>query len=135
MFVKTSLYCTPISRGCNLRYIWYTIGIVATNESQSSDAFSGIPKVTPDMIRAFKSLPESLEDQFNELRRDNPELAREVFIDAHNSSGADMDKKRAFASGALFMYGLIKFDKQYRLLESLFNEPTIVDDGDEVQQP
>lgn len=107
-----------------------------TNESQSFDAFSGVPKVTPDEIRAFKIQPNSLEDRFKDLQHDNPELAREVFVDAHNNSRNDMDKKRAYAAGALFMYGLWLRHEQDKVLESLFQETETSDgDVDEAPQP
>lgn len=107
---------------------------MTANESHSSDPFSGIPEVTPSMIRAYKQLPDSFNDQFHELKRDNPELAKEIFIDAHNSSPNDIERKRAYAAGALFMYGLIKFDRQYTLFESLMQEATGDDVGDEAPQ-
>lgn len=109
---------------------------VDTNESHSSDAFPGVPKVTPDEIRAFKLHPNSLDDRFKDLRHDNPELARELFIDAHNNSRNDMDKKRAYAAGALFMYGLWLRHEQDKVLGSLFEGVEVSDDDvDEAPQP
>lgn len=108
---------------------------MTANESNPFDAFSGIPKITPDEIHAFKAQPDSLEDRLKDLRHDNPELAREVFVDAHNNSRNDMDKKRAYAAGALFMYGLWLRHEQDKVLGS-FLEPTTGDDvDDEAQQP
>jgi len=109
---------------------------MATNESQSHDAFSGIPKITPDEIHAFRAQPDSLEDRFKDLQHDNPELAREVFIDAHNNSKKDMDKKRAYTAGALFMYGLWLRHEQDKILGELLKEVEISDgDVDEAPRP
>lgn len=108
---------------------------MATNESQSPDTFPGVPKVTPDEIHALKAQPNSLEDRFNDLQHDNPELARELFVDAHNNSKNDMDKKRAYAAGALFMYGLWLRHEQDKVLGSLFQEVGFSDgDVDEAPQ-
>lgn len=108
--------------------------IVDTNESHPFDAFSGIPKVTPDDIRAFKSQPNLLDDGFKDLQSDNPELAREIFIDAHNNAKSDIDKKRAYAAGALFVYGLWLRQEQDKALGS-FPDIAETNDGDVDEAP
>ncbi|MNL59992.1 hypothetical protein D3C87_1837660 [compost metagenome] len=105
-----------------------------TNESHSFDTSSGIPKVTPDDIRAFKSQPNFFDDEFKDLQHDNPELAREIFIDAHNTAKSDMDKKRAYAAGALFVYGLWLRQEQDKVLGS-FPDAAEISDGDVGEAP
>jgi hypothetical protein len=107
---------------------------MASGESFSSDKFSGIPEVPPDLIRAYQSLPEVTDEQFKQLEKENPHLGRELFIRAHLGMKS-MESVESFVNGALFVYGVLKLQKECEILEAIF-QPTMADDvGDEDPQP
>jgi hypothetical protein len=107
---------------------------MADYERTPRDSSSGVPKIPPEIIRLFINLPNSFEEQFRDLREHDPDLARELFIAADNYAHRDIKQKRAFAAGALFMYGLLQYDQQRKYFESLLQTPT-TDDDDEAQPP
>jgi hypothetical protein len=103
---------------------------MTNNERSPHDNASGTPKIPPEIIRLFMNLPNSFEEQFRALREHDPDMARELFIAADNYAHRDLKQKRAFAAGALFMYGLLQYDQQRKYFESLLEAPTNDDDGE-----
>lgn len=94
---------------------------MANNEYPSSDdAASGIPRLTPEMIKAFQALPHDFEEQYRILQQENPELARLLMIEANKDSPENMERKRAFARGVLTLYHLLKYGDQVSSLETIF---------------
>lgn len=102
---------------------------MANNELSPNDDSNGMPKIRPEIIRMFADLPNSFEERYATLHKIDPDMMREIFIAADNYSHRDMKQKRAFAAGALFMYGLMQYEEQRQHFESLL-PTTTTDDGD-----
>lgn len=108
---------------------------MASGETPSREEPHNLPKISPEIIRTFADLPNTIEERYRALRDYDPDMARELFITADNYGHDDMKQKRAFAAGALFMYGLLQYDRQRKHLETLISPPTSDDADDEDQQP
>lgn len=106
---------------------------MAHSEQSPRDDTNDMPRIPPEIIRMFTNLPNSFEERDEALRQDNPDMAREIFIAADRYAHRDMKQKRAFAAGALFMYGLLRYDKQRKYFETLLDTSTSGDDGGEDQ--
>jgi hypothetical protein len=102
---------------------------MANSELSPHDDSNGMPKIPPEIIRMFANLPNTFEERYETLHKVDPDMVRELFIAADNYAHRDMKQKRAFAAGALFMYGLLQYEEQRKYFESLLNT-TKTDDGD-----
>jgi hypothetical protein len=108
---------------------------MANSELSPNDDARGKPKIPPEIIRMFANLPNSFEERYEALYIIDPDMTRELFIAADNYAHSDMKQKRAFAAGALFMYGLLQYDEQRKYFESLLPTTTNDDVDGEDQQP
>jgi hypothetical protein len=102
---------------------------VADNERYSPDHPTGLPRVSPETIRASKGRPLNLDAIYNRLKRDNPDLAFELATGLPGIDPDHMRLKRAFAEGALWLYYMLTTAADTNNLETMFNTPTI--DGDD----
>ncbi len=98
------------------------------------DSPLGLPRVSPEMIKAYKNIPRRFHEDFQKLQEAYPHLAKELVIQAENYS-KDLSDKRAFAFGALFMYTLLSHSAQSTALEQLLEVSFSDGDGDEDQLP
>ena len=101
------------------------------HENGSSQEWSGVSKLTPEIIELFgHTQKQSFEEGLEELQRDNSRLVREVIIQAEIHSNT-ISEKRASIEGALFMVALNRFAEQYENFQAAMrdDDPTDDDDG------
>lgn len=104
---------------------------VADDTRYTPDSMSGVPKITPETVRAYRNRPHDFEKEFRLLQRENPVLAQELMLRAE-THGRDIAEKRAFIEGALCTYWLISLRIHTARIEELFGPSTRGgdDDGD-----
>lgn len=95
---------------------------VADDKRYLPDSLAGVPKVTPETVRAYKNRPHDFEKAYRILRRENPVIAQELLVSAERATDT-ISEKQAFAEGALFVYSLISLGIQAQRLEELFTAP------------
>ena len=108
---------------------------MADNEHYSPDSSTGLPRVSPDAIRAYKSQSHSLNDDYERLRRSNPDLAFELATGTIGIYPDYIRLKQAFAEGALWMFHMLSSAAEADKLEALLHTPTSDGDDDEDQLP
>jgi hypothetical protein len=92
---------------------------MANNEPSPHDNSNDMRKIPPEIIRMFANLPNTFEERYETLNQADPNMLRELFVAADNYAHRDMKQKRAFAAGALFMYGLLQYEEQRKYFDSL----------------
>ena len=73
-------------------------------EYYNPENLTGIPHVSLETIEALRLQPFDFEEAYGKLEEENPELARELLIAAEIYTPRNIEMKRAFARGALFLY-------------------------------
>jgi hypothetical protein len=101
---------------------------VANNERYSHDPSPGLPEVSPELIAAYNAQPHDFEEDFTRLKAEQGPVAHELVTGIHGVDPHFLAIKRAFAQGALYMYGMLRTAAQAEQLRQMFEETT--DDGD-----
>jgi hypothetical protein len=104
---------------------------VADNERHPRTTPSGLPYVSPDAVEAFKSQSHDFEESFFELKEDNPVLAQDLTTGYDALDPLYLAKKRAFAAGALYVYGLLMRLAEANRLAEQFELTDGDDDGED----
>lgn len=104
---------------------------MADNERYSRDHSPGLPEVSPELIAAYNAQPHDFEEDFTKLKDEQGAVARELVTGIHGVDPHFLAVKRAFAQGALYMYGILRSAAQSEQLRQMFEEPTDGGDGDE----
>lgn len=109
------------------------------HEANDKHKWSGVSKLTPELIELFRSTQEqSFEEGLEDLQRTSPRLVREVIIQADIHSHGNIQEKRAYIEGALFIVAINRFAEQYELFKAMYGHdgPSSSGvDGDEVLPP
>lgn len=109
---------------------------MANNERYSPDNLPGLPIVSPDVIKTYKNQPHTLDEVINKLKQDgNEALVYEFITGVQGIDPRFLEIKRAFAEGALYMYGILDAAAQVNHLEQQFNLDTSGDGDVEDPQP
>jgi hypothetical protein len=104
---------------------------VADNERYSRDHPPGLPEVSPELIAAYNAQPHDFEGDFTRLKAEQDAIARELVTGIHGVDPHFLAIKRAFAQGALYMYGILRSAAQSEQLQRMFEDPTAGDGDDE----
>lgn len=107
---------------------------MADNERYPRDFSTGLPKISPELIAAYNARPHDFEREYARLKAEQDAAARELITGIQGVDPHSLAIKRAFAQGALFMYGILRTAAQAERLQRMFeDEPTGDGDGGEDQ--
>lgn len=108
---------------------------MADNERYARDPTPGLPEVTPELIAAYNAQPHFFEAEYARLKAEQAALARELVTGVQGVDPHFLAVKRAFAQGALYMYGVLRTAAQSEQLQKMFDHPVSDGDDGEDQQP
>lgn len=106
------------------------LALVADNERPAPKS-SG--RISPEGVAAYLSQSYDFEDEFLRLKHENPVVALAI-MQASERGAPDIAQKRAFARGALFIYGLLRHHEEAASLKAHF-ELSSTDDVSDGEVP
>lgn len=104
-----------------------------TSEQYKPESTIGVPCISPVSIEALRLQPFDFEEAYSKLQEENPDLARELFLAAEQYASKDIEIKRAFARGALFLYLQFASSMESAQLGALLESSSAGDVDDEDQ--
>lgn len=93
---------------------------MANNEHYSPDPLPGLPKVTPEILQAYKDTYPNRDTEFEKLKHDAPILAHDITTGIQSADPQYLRLKAAFAEGVLYACGVLRLAAQTKGLEDQF---------------
>ena len=103
---------------------------MADNERYSHDPSPGLPEVSPELISAYNAQPHAFETEYIRLKAEQAAIAHDLATGVQGIDPRFLELKRAFAQGALYMYGILRTATQAEHLQQMFDQPNGDDDGE-----
>lgn len=94
------------------------------NIPESDRTTNGIPKVSLDIVNAFRAEPHKFDELFNSIRNTNPELARYIMTRAAELGGENMRAREDYSRLALEALGILLSQVQATTLDKQLDDMT-----------
>jgi hypothetical protein len=89
-----------------------------TNPEIPAHSPPGIDEISKEVLETHAHSTNDFDTLYNQLKKDNPDLANQLVIDAHLKNER-MDDVNTFAKGVLYLYGLLRDVQERKDLEQL----------------